>query len=388
MNEGNGPVPSRRALRQRRVVEASQPEAAEPSPEPVMPEPDSVTPEAEVVAPPERESQARARNREAFQAYRSLAEPSSPEEAAPPTRRQLRMRRAEVTEEPTALEPLAQAEETPPAVAPASEVPEPRASDGGPSDDSFQNTGPIDGGRRKRRQASDDSQVAASGLVSPEELTVQQALAAREALIGQAQNQAAALAAEQHEDPFSVDLAVLAEQKALAERAAVLNQRAESMERLARANEQSRSERNDPTTAHNLGMIAPAEYASRPGVDRSVVLRGSSTTHIPVVTGSHPPVPPAHTVTGAVAPAVLPVSAPEVSRRAPQEEFEDAEPENAELLAGPIGAKTAYGLEPLDAVTAAGARIQRHLLTQIAVIGLGAVAIVFGLLMIFGGMGR
>ncbi len=389
MSEGNGPIPSRKALRQRRVEAESLPEPAE-----LGPEPSSVAPEletdstfespTEIPAPAERESQARARSREALQAYKSLAEPSSPVDPEPPTRRQLRMRRAETADVDTDQDSSTEKLHSDGGLPSSEAIPVSTHSEEPLSTETSPDTGAlVGGGRRQRRQGPEGTPSASSGDESQDRMSVEQALAAREALIGQAQNQAAALASQQQEDPFSVDLAVLAEQKALAERAAVLNRRAENMERLSRENEQARSERNDPTTAHNLGMIAPTDYARRPGVDRSVTLRAPGTTHIPVSTGSLPPVRPSNPV---VKTKVSTGSS--VSSADPSLSVGDPEPEDTGPRAGPIGAKTAHGLDPLDAVTAAGARIQSHLLMQIAVIGLGAVAIVFGMLMIFGGMGR
>ena len=46
--------------------------------------------------------------------------------------------------------------------------------------------------------------------VAADEMTVEQALAAREAIINQAQNQVAVMEAAAKEDPFSVDLEILA----------------------------------------------------------------------------------------------------------------------------------------------------------------------------------
>ncbi|MER2137718.1 MAG: hypothetical protein ABS909_07650, partial [Arthrobacter sp.] len=69
-------------------------------------------------------------------------------------------------------------------------------------------------------------------------MSVEQALAAREALKHQARNQVAAMEALQQSDPHAVDLELLAQQRALAERAAVLNRRTQNIQRLAQENEQ------------------------------------------------------------------------------------------------------------------------------------------------------
>ncbi|MDF2497521.1 MAG: hypothetical protein K0Q86_1153, partial [Arthrobacter koreensis] len=134
-------------------------------------------------------------------------------------------------------------------------------------------------------------------------MTVEQALAAREALKHQARNQVAAMEALQQSDPHAVDLELLAQQRALAERAAVLNRRTQNMQRLAQENEQRRSSPSDPTTAHNLAMVTPLEFVEVPGLDRPV-MRPPATSHVPVVTSSNPAArkPPA----GRMAPAARP----------------------------------------------------------------------------------
>ena len=104
-------------------------------------------------------------------------------------------------------------------------------------------------------------------------MTVEQALAARELLAEQAQNQLAKMEHITATDPDAVDPAVLAEQIALAERAAVLNRRAAAKQKLAEQNSQPAARRNDPTTANNLAMVTPLEFVQVPGVERPVMKR-------------------------------------------------------------------------------------------------------------------
>ena len=89
-------------------------------------------------------------------------------------------------------------------------------------------------------------------------------------------------------DPEAVDPDVLAEQIALAERAAVLNRRAAAKQKLAEQNSQPAPSRNDPSTASNLAMVTPLEFEQVPGVERPVMKR-PATSYVPVVTNPGPP---------------------------------------------------------------------------------------------------
>jgi hypothetical protein len=114
-------------------------------------------------------------------------------------------------------------------------------------------------------------------------MSVEAALAARKSLVEDTKDHLSQLPAAVSEDPLQVDLEVLAQQRALAERAAILNQRALAKERLAQASGSARSATNDPTTAHNLAMVTPLEFIRVPGVDQPV-MRPSGTSYVPVVT--------------------------------------------------------------------------------------------------------
>ncbi len=285
--------------------------------------------------PGERVSQTRARDREALRAYRALAEQRPQAEAAPePSRRQRRVQQLGTSTPGTQTLPPAAAE-------PAPEVDRPVAG-----------LGPVrEGGRRDRRRRMDGPADQPEGTaaeptgqtakpvdkpnaVPVDQMSVQQALAARETIVQQAQEQVAQMVAARDDDPFTVDLEILAQQKALAERAAVLNSRAQKMQQLAQANEQRKPSANDPTTAHNLSIVSPKEFIRVPGVPR------------------------------------------EVSAAGPTAPASDA--------AVPIGARTAHGLEPLDAMTAGLARVKRLQLLQYSIVSLGALALVTGIMMISG----
>lgn len=88
------------------------------------------------------------------------------------------------------------------------------------------------------------------------------------------------------------DLQLLAAQKAEAERAAILSQRAQARERLAQESAKSKRQTSDPTATDNLAMVTPLEFIEVPGSNRPV-MRPPATTHVPIVTRATPrQVPP------------------------------------------------------------------------------------------------
>ncbi|WP_024368349.1 hypothetical protein, partial [Arthrobacter sp. TB 26] len=298
MSQEQPPIRSRRELRQARDerLEANQ-ESGTPGPGTVPPA--STTPvdpgeptEAEVTgrrripgpvdsarntAGSERSSQVRARDRATLRTIKELAEKEGNlAGGGQPTRRQLRL--------------LQLAAETSPATAanlivPASPrtratpvVPQPGVD--GPSTDSA-----------KAPARTTDGVPAAPGGQGPAGMTVEQALAARELLAQQAQNQLAKMEHINATDPDAVDPHVLAEQIALAERAAVLNRRAAAKQKLAEQTSKPEPARNDPTTANNLAMVTPLEFVQVPGVERPVLKR-PATSYVPVVTNAGPRVEP------------------------------------------------------------------------------------------------
>ncbi|WP_028280070.1 hypothetical protein [Arthrobacter sp. H5] len=354
-------------------------------------------------APRERISQTRARDREALRTYRALSDQQAPTEQADQvsTRRQLRRQQQ-----------IALGTQGVPVVQNAhsqrqSEGHTPTASDIGGRDS------------EPGRHPEPDGTQPGGEATAVDLMSVEQALAAREAIIGQAENQVAMMEASRTDDPFSVDLEILAQQKALAERAAVLNTRAQKIQQLTQENQQRKPLLNDPTTAHNLSIVSPVGFVQGSG---SPVDRAPVTSHIPVVTGTKPR--QGGTTHGVVAPVVVPQrpapakpalqepAAPEqrpvVSSQA--EQVQVGQPPSAlspdsasrsrvlaqaEAMvqgqgnpgsegATPIRARSAYGLEPLDAMTAGLARVKRMRMMQYSIVGLGALALITGIMMIAG----
>ena len=173
----------------------------------------------------ERSSQIRARDRAALRTIKELAEKEgSLAGGGPPTRRQLRLKQlAEETAPATSANPIVPA-------SPRTGHPVLVRQPGGES-------APLT--RPRRRNAATAGvrrRCPGTGGKVPEGMTVEQALAARELLAEQARNQVAKMEHINATDPDAVDPDVLAEQIALAERAAVLNRRAAAKQKLAEQN--------------------------------------------------------------------------------------------------------------------------------------------------------
>jgi hypothetical protein len=232
-------------------------------------------------------------------------------------------------------------------------------------------------------------------------MTVEQALEARTLLAEQAKNQIAKMEHIAATDPEAVDPDILAQQIALAERAAVLNKRAMAKQKLAEQNT-PQSGQNGPSTASNLAMVTPLEFEQVPGVDRPVMKR-PATSHVPVVTNPGPRVPARGNRTGKASRASTPstgrsrviaraeaaarsAAAPPAGARQ-NAAWTDESGEDVTALP-PVSAKSAYGLEPLDAATAGLARANRLRLIQLGVLALGAIALVAGIIMIISGLSR
>ncbi|MBO0895883.1 hypothetical protein [Arthrobacter sunyaminii] len=366
------------------------------------------------VGPRERESQQRARDREALRAYKALADkqPRPDDSANPPTRRQLRLMQqqragSDPAPKPVPSKPSADADAAAVVDAPPAALPPVR-----------------EGGRRdRRRRAQQDTPpqgtpaqdsgsegkpaaAASAGGSGPKSadpnadiagMTVEQALVAREALQAQARNQVAAMEAIQEKDPSAVDLELLAQQKALAERAAVLNRRTQNMQRISQENEQRKPSANDPSTAHNLEMVTPLEFVKVPGVDRPV-MRRPPTSHVPVVTSTTPkqagktvPAPPQASPRGGDkrfevrrTPASADVRHSRILARADALVNAPLDPADG---AKPVGARSAFGLDPLDVKTAGLGRTRRLRFVSLGVGGLGILALIISVAMIVGGFG-
>ena len=237
-------------------------------------------------------------------------------------------------------------------------------------------------------------------------MTVEQALAARELLAQQAQNQLAKMEHINATDPDAVDPAVLAEQIALAERAAVLNRRAAAKQKLAEQNNKPEPVRNDPTTANNLAMVTPLEFVQVPGVERPVMKR-PATTHVPVATNPGPRVEqprksgnrrPASSrqrtaasasgrggVLARAEAAAKAASAPQATST-PAGNPAAVQPEEDFTGRMPVAANAANGLEPLDAATAGLGRARRLRLVQLVVLILGVMALIAGITLIVTGL--
>ena len=151
-------------------------------------------------------------------------------------------------------------------------------------------------------------------------MSVEQALAARTLIAEQAKNQLAKMEHIASLDPEAVDPDILAEQIALAERAAVLNRRAMAKQKLAEQNSRHRapgqSTNSGPATAGNLAMVTPLEFVQVPGVDRPV-MKPPATSYVPVRPARTARAGVPNTVRQPARPAVLrPAGRPRVIARA------------------------------------------------------------------------
>ncbi|MCB5272804.1 hypothetical protein BJG92_00309 [Arthrobacter sp. SO5] len=349
----------------------------------------------------ERSSQIRARDRATLRTIKELAEKEGHLAAGgPPTRRQLRLLQLAAETAPATsanlIVPAAPRTRATPVVpqrgvkpgggtAPEGSAPEGTAPEGGAPE------GASPEGR------------------APGGMTVEQALAARELLAQQAQNQLAKMEHIDAVDPDAVDPDVLAEQIALAERAAVLNRRAAARQKLAEQNSQPEPVRNDPTTANNLAMVTPLEFVQVPGVERPVMKR-PATSYVPVVTNSGPRVgdgrksgnrrPGASQQRGqgpatgragvlARAEAAARTAAAGPAAAVPAAAGHDIGPSEEEVAGRtPVAATSAYGLDPLDAATAGLGRARRLRLLRLGVLALGVLALIAGITLILTGLAR
>ena len=415
MSQEQPPIRSRRELRQARDERLDTPGPGEPTEAEITGRrrvADAAVDSVRGAA--ERSSQVRARDRAALRTIKELAEKEGQlAGGGPPTRRQLRL-----LELATETAPATQANTIVP-VSPrtrATPVVSPAQKDAGLKDAAQKDTAPKDAAPKGAAPAVSAAPApkapaadgAGPGGKTPEGMTVEQALAARELLAEQAKNQVAKMEHIAATDPDAVDPAVLAEQIALAERAAVLNRRAAAKQKLAEQNSQPAVPRNDPTTANNLAMVTPLEFEKVPGVERPVMKR-PATSYVPVVTNPGPrldaPRKPGLRRPGlsrqrAAAPATGSAAGRAgVLARAEAAANGTARPANAaansageteERLVGgePVAANAAYGLEPLDAATAGLGRARRLRMLQLGVLALGIIALIAGITLIVTGLAR
>lgn len=350
---------------------------------------------------PERSSQSRARDRAALRTIKELAEKEERlSGGGPPTRRQLRLQQLQAEAAPaTAANPI-----VPPARTSAQRTVQPAR----PAQASPQAETPPAGQQQSGPPlanvplANPDSQL-------PHGMTVEQALAARSLLAEQARNQIAKMEHIAANDPEAVDPDILAEQIALAERAAVLNKRAMAKQKLAEQASQPAHPKTEPSAVSNLAMVTPLEFEKVPGIDRPV-MKKPATSYVPVVTNPGPRLQPPSTkgsrksgpsrqrnarpVTGragvlaraeAAAQAATDPAATQIGASASGEPWAAESGEN--FVDRPrVPANAAYGLEPLDAVTAGLGRAHRVRLLQLGVLALGIVALIAGVTMIISGL--
>ncbi|MCX8453045.1 hypothetical protein [Paenarthrobacter ureafaciens] len=366
----------------------------------------------------ERSSQIRARDRAALRAIKELADKEEQlSGGGPPTRRQLRLQQLQA-EMATSANPIVPAAGSTSAGV-AKESVKGISAPGAPAKPGAATSGTATPAQEKpglgKPAPEKPGSAPASGKPSPggdradaahtspaeADMSVEQALAVRELIAAQVQNQTSKLEHIAEQDPLAVDPEVLAQQIALAERAAVLNKRAAAKQRLA---EQARQEKSGdqgkpaaakqsaaksptldsgPSTANNLAMVTPLEFVKVPGVERPVMKR-PSTTFVPLVTSPNPTTEtkqgPARNPRGRA--GVL-ARAEAVARNARKRTSVVESGQDAERA--PVSASTAYGLDPLDAGTAGLARAQRNRLLQYGVLAAGLIALIVGIIMITSG---
>ncbi|MCU1553037.1 MAG: hypothetical protein JWM13_523 [Arthrobacter sp.] len=461
MSQEQPPVRSRRELRQARDERREAgPESGTAAPGAVGPASNSASPEAtaaqpstsagpgeptaaeitgrsrrvadgpvdSVRTPPgaERSSQVRARDRAALRTIKELAEKEGHLAAGgPPTRRQLRLLQLAAETAPATaanlILPASPRTRANPAVsqpgtkpgsesgdAPAAGQPSTAKAAAGkaPGETAAVKAAPGPASDAKGTGAGPATGAPGAGGQLPDGMTVEQALAARELLAQQAQNQLSKMEHIAAYDPDAVDPDVLAEQIALAERAAVLNRRAAAKQKLAEQNSQPAPPPNDPSTASNLAMVTPLEFEQVPGVERPVMKR-PATSYVPVVTNPGPRVEdprksgtrrpgssrqrsvPATGRAGVLARAEAATkgTAPMATRTHPAVPPAVA-PKSEEESAGrtPVAANSAYGLDPLDAATAGLGRARRLRMLQLGVLVLGILALIAGITLIITGL--
>ncbi|WP_426990540.1 hypothetical protein [Pseudarthrobacter sp. Y6] len=430
MSQEQPPVRSRRELREARdentapgsngpgqVSPASKQRRAADAPMDSVPEQSQA----------QRSSQIRARDRAALRAIKELEEKEGQLSAGgPPTRRQLRLQQLK-EQSVTSANPIIPA----PMGQPLPSQPAPSQPKPGQAKTVQAKPGPTKPDHDNAVSADKAGPaVRANGKGVPDGMSVEQALAARTLIAEQAMNQLAKMEHIASLDPEAVDPDILAEQIALAERAAVLNRRAMAKQKLAEqavpaqpvsapmqaANTQAAATqsvpRTGPATADNLAMVTPLEFVQAPGVDRPV-MKPPATSYVPVVTqpgskgrpggkGRRPfttsTAPAAGSGEAAASGRSRVIARAEAAARAAAEpkRVVPVQPVVADMPAGEpddlfddlprIPARSAHGLEPLDAATAGLARAKRLRLMQVLVLAFGIVALISGVILIVSGI--
>ena len=433
MSQEQPPVRSRRELRQARDERLDTAGPGEPTEAEITGRSRRVAdvPVDSVRGAAERSSQVRARDRAALRTIKELAEKEGHlAGGGEPTRRQLRLLQlaaetAPATQANTIVPVSPRTRATPvvpaaaKAAAPKDAVPKDAAAKDAIQKDAVPTVAAATGSAAPTGSpaatgpgapAAKGPAIAGDGVgpggKTPGGMTVEQALAARELLAEQAKNQMAKMEHITATDPDAVDPAVLAEQIALAERAAVLNRRAAAKQKLAEQNSQPAAPRNDPATVSNLAMVTPLEFEKVPGVERPVMKR-PATSYVPVVTNPGPRVDAPRKAGGLRRPGLSrqrsadpaagrggvlarAEAAAQARTGRPISAVANTAGEAGEGLVGgePVAANSAHGLEPLDAATAGLGRARRMRLLQLAVLALGVIALIAGVTLIVTGLAR
>ncbi|MCP9000796.1 hypothetical protein NFC73_13830 [Pseudarthrobacter sp. RMG13] len=430
MSQEKPPVRSRRELRQARdentapgsngpgqVSPASKQRRAADAPVDSVPEQTQA----------QRSSQIRARDRAALRAIKELEEKEGQLSAGgPPTRRQLRLQQLK-EQAVTSATPIIPA----PMGQPLPSQPAASQAQPGQAKPGQAKPAPTKAGHDTAVSADMAGPAArANGAGVPAGMSVEQALAARTLIAEQAKNQLAKMEHIASLDPEAVDPDILAEQIALAERAAVLNRRAMAKRKLAeqaapaqpgsastqpanpRAAATQSVPQTGPATADNLAMVTPLEFVQVPGVDRPV-MKPPATSYVPLATQTGPKVRPGgkgrRPSTASKEPAAGSAQASGSGRsrviaRAEAAARAAAAPKRVVpvqpiVASTPVGepddlfddlpripARSAHGLEPLDAATAGLARAKRLRLMQVLVLAFGIVALISGVILIVSGI--
>ncbi|MCY0903886.1 hypothetical protein [Arthrobacter sp. H14-L1] len=328
------------------------------------------------------------RDRAALRAYIELAGNPSAQSAVLPSRRALRL--ALLESESPSLTSVAQL--VPPVTA---------ASGGAPGALPEDSVLPEKSGLPEQ-SGSTETGLAPTLAAASESMSIEEALAARDALTQDAQRQLDDLPEAGTVDPLAVNPEFLVQQRAIAKRAEMLNHRAQAREQPEQENTERQPPVNDPTAAHNLAMVTPLEFVRVPGIDMPV-MRPPTTSHIPIIS-------PLARPKGNQGPSAAPGSTPLRSEAAPPPAPRDAaaarHPAGPEAAAPqnpaatrtaaplepaempPLPAGSAHGLEPLDAVTAGLGRLRRNRLMLWGAVAIGGVALIAGFTMIITGLAR
>ena len=459
MSQEQPPIRSRRELRQARdAQQASVAAGADQLPAAVNRPAPNVADRAPEQTHTQRSSQIRARDRAALRTIKELEEKEGQlSSGGAPTRRQLRLqqlkeqtltaatpvvRPAEAPAKAATADPKVQPSQTaapvrtPPAPTPTrSTRPGPTPSGPAPAGPTSPAAAPLDAAQPA---ATPSRAVPSPPVGAPEGMTVEQALAARALIAEQAKNQIAKMEHIASLDPEAVDPAILAEQIALAERAAIMNRRAMAKQKLAEqaaapaatpkdTAKEPNTARPGPSTASNLAMVTPLEFVQVPGVDRPV-MKPPATSHVPVTTRPGKTVPPgggqkrrpasrpkagsadagridagsidarsteaggplsdaADTGAGRSQVIARAEAAARAARRQPARVQQNQGGDLFEDLPR-IPARSAHGLDPLDAATAGLARARRTRILQLCILLFGIVALVSGIILIISGISR